>query len=376
MKIGILTLPLSYNYGGILQAYALQTVLERMGHEVWHIQPYPYHCITLLFPLKVVKRIFENFLLGRETDIFSEIHHNKKYKLVNQYTRPFVKKQIHLREVNRLSDIRPDEFDSIVVGSDQIWRPHYFKGLFREKKIENAFLGFTKKWKVKRIAYAASFGTDIWEYSKEETIKCKSAISMFTAVSVREDSGAKLCSDYLGVSDVPRLLDPTLLLERKDYEALLHSFTSFHPEGNMMCYILDESKEKQDVINLVSKDKSLKPFKANVNVETKQSKTNNYVQPPLEHWLLSIINSELIVTDSFHACVFSIIFNKPFIVLENKNRGLSRITSLLEVFGLHDHLVKNTTEYCPTRDYFCHISEEVWKEEKQKAIYFLTKALK
>ena len=139
MKIGILTLPLHTNYGGILQAYALQTVLERMGHEVQVLnREQKRHVNKYRFPLFVAKRVVNKYILGRKIRIFQEHYFNRTYPIISQYTQPFIDKYIHYRNVDDLSTLRPNEYEALVVGSDQIWRPSYYS------KIENAFFVFAK----------------------------------------------------------------------------------------------------------------------------------------------------------------------------------------------------------------------------------------
>ena len=167
MRIGILTLPLHTNYGGILQAYALQTVLERMGHDVCLIEKkrQPLRLPLWKAPLSYGKRIVKN-LTGHPFPIFYEKKMNREEPIVRQNTDKFINKYIKRRIVDDFSDIKETDFDAIVVGSDQIWRPKYFQ------EIEHTFLDFTEGWNIKRIAYAASFGTDKWEYTPEQTERC------------------------------------------------------------------------------------------------------------------------------------------------------------------------------------------------------------
>ena len=98
------------------------------------------------------------------------------------------------------------EYDAFIVGSDQVWRPSY------NQHLEQAFLNFTENWKnVKRIAYAASFGVDNWEFTKKQTKECKRLVQKFDFVSVREDTAVNLCKEHLGI-EATHVLDPTLLL--------------------------------------------------------------------------------------------------------------------------------------------------------------------
>ena len=333
MKIGILTLPLHTNYGGILQAYALQTVLERMGHEVCLIEKrrVPLKLPLWKAPLSYGKRIIKN-LTGHPFPIFYEQKINRERPIVRQNTDKFINKYIKRRIVNDYSDIKETDFDAIVVGSDQIWRPKYFHD------IEHAFLDFTEGWNIRRIAYAASFGTDEWEYTPEQTERCRELIKNFDAVSVRESSGVDLCRKCLDV-DAVHVLDPTMLLTKEDYIQLFENAKTPQSNGTLLCYILDETQVTTDLINKIAKAKNLVPFKVNSKVENKTAPLKDRVQPPVEQWLRGFFDAEFIITDSFHACIFSILFNKQFVVIGNIDRGLSRIKSLLSIFSLENQLI-------------------------------------
>lgn len=339
MKIAILTLPLHTNYGGILQAYALQTVLERMGHEVCLIEKKrtPLHFSIWKAPLVYGKRILKN-VTGHPFPIFYE---QKKYReglIVRQYTDIFIDKYIKRRIVDDFSEIHESDYDAIVVGSDQVWRPKYFG------KIESAYLDFTEGWNIKRIAYAASFGTEEWEYSPEQTEQCKRLAKYFDAISAREISGVDLCCKYLDV-DAKHVLDPTMLLAKEDYIQLFEAAKTPKSKGNLLCYVLDETLDKTEFINKIANERHLTPFRVNSKVEDRTAKLSERIQPPVEQWLRGFYDAEFVVTDSFHACVFSIMFNKPFIAIGNANRGVSRFTSLLSLFGLNGRLITDISKY-------------------------------
>lgn len=339
MKIGILTLPLHVNYGGILQAYALQTILERMGHDVVVITKSPYLSLPIWKrPFSYFKRAIKKYIQGKETLIFVEQCHNRDYPIVSQYIQPFINKYIHYVEVNNLFTLQENDFDAIIVGSDQIWRPIYFQ------PIEHAFLSFARSWHIKRIAYAASFGVDKWEYTNKQTLHCAELIKLFDAVSLREVSGVELCRKYLGVKSC-HVLDPTMLLDVKDYIQLIEKSNISKSEGTLLNYILDDNMEKDNIVKKISKEKNLVPFKINSKVEDKNAPLDERIQPPLEQWIRGFYDAKLVVTDSFHACVFSILFNKPFIVIANEVRGLARIQSLLKMFELEDRLIFSLRDY-------------------------------
>lgn len=344
MRIGIYTQPLRYNYGGLLQAYALQTVLRRMGHEVVTLDPCTH--LRLAWPRKpyvYAKRLVKK-MLGQPTDLHYEKTFNKEHKIKMRYLQSFVDSYIQRLEYRKISDLQSKDFDVLIAGSDQVWRSRY------NQRIENSFFDFAQSWNVRRIAYAASFGTDDWEYTEGQTRRCTRLAKLFSAISVREKSAVELCKRHFGVEAV-HVLDPTLLLERRDYEQLIEKGQPTQaPSGDLLCYVLEESEETKTLIARIAHDRNLVPFRANSRVEERSATLEEKVQPPVEQWLRNFRDAEFVVTDSFHACVFSIIFGKPFIVIGNPKRGMSRYESLLSDFQI-DNLLKSANEYNPQKDY-------------------------
>ena len=339
MRIAILTLPLHTNYGGILQAYALQTVLTRMGHQVEVLQAPPtFPRNPLLKPLIYGKRIAKKILKDWKTPIFIEQKRKKELPIIRQHTDQFIAENINLRKINSLHEISPNDYDAIIVGSDQIWRKPYFRWMWNSP-MKDAYLEFTRGWDIKRIAYATSFGVDdLSEYIPDEIRQCASALQLFDSVSVREDSGVRLCREHFAV-EARHVLDPTMLLSKEDYETLVNQSNVAESPGDMLCYILDPTEFKSKVISEISSEKGLTPFNVFAETDNTRLPLQQRVQPPVESWLRGFMDAKFIVTDSFHACVFSIIFGKPFIAIGNAGRGMSRFTSL------HNFHLK--TVYCP-----------------------------
>lgn len=110
-----------------------------------------------------------------------------------------------------------------------------------------------------------------------------------------------------------------------------------------MTYILDDSRKKQGIIDKIAQEKGLLPFRVGSKIEDIHTNIEDRIQPPLEEWIRGFYDANFIVTDSFHACVFSILFKKPFVVIGNEKRGVSRFKSLLKLFGLEDRLID---EFC------------------------------
>ena len=346
MKIGILTLALNTNYGGILQAYALQTILERMGHDVV-VYNRPNKISRMKwsqFPKRIAKKI-----LGHDIVIFKEWKYNKEASIINRAVWDFREQYIHERIINCFEDINENDVDCFIVGSDQVWRPKYFKEQW-ESGIEDAFLAFTKGWNIKRIAYSASFGVSNWEYSQKETELCRKASKMFQAISVREKSGMDLTERYLYTKSI-QTLDPTLFLLKDDYINNFELKKLSKSKGDLLIYLFEPNKEKRDLINRISKEKKLVPFVVNNTLVKQTSPINKRILPSVESWLRGFYDAQFVVTDSFHACVFSIIFRKPFITLGNIRRGDERFRSLIESLGLSCNFLKNTSDYNSEKDY-------------------------
>lgn len=374
MRIGVLTLPLHNNFGGILQAYALQKVLKDFGHNVVLIDKSRYVSLGpwyKKYPI-YIKRSINKFIFCKNIIVKADAEQNRFLKIIAKYTEPFIEKHIRRVYTKDFSNIREQDFDVLIVGSDQVWRPKYFFS-----KIENAYLDFAKEWKIKRIAYAASFGTEEWEYTEEQTNNCATLLKKFNAVSLRESSAVKLCYDNFGVK-AEQVLDPTMLLCKEDYIKLFKDYNTAQSDGNLFCYILDEGEEKKSIIDCIAKEKGLKPFYVNSRYEELDAPLEERIQQPVEKWLRAFNDAEYIVTDSFHACVFSIIFNKPFIVYGNRERGLARFKSLLSIFGLEERIVSTKEEAIKA------ISEpidwervnEVHRQWKEKSMSFLVNNLK
>lgn len=336
MKIGIITLPLHTNYGGILQAYALQTVLERMGHVVEVIDKQRKPLTTISLSVRI-KRAIKKYILRQSVPPVGEFEYYKRRAKENKYSWRFADKYIHRREIIRFTDIKESDYDCIVVGSDQVWRPRYFTTNYNTT-MAAAFLEFAQTWDIKRISYAASLGADQWEYTQGETEACRELIKLFDAVSVREPSGATQINKYLHHKEVYIVPDPTLLLNKNDYFPLYKNEST--SKGNLLVYLINETEDKKKLVCKISQAKHLIPLIVNTQVENNSITSKGIqVQPPVEKWLKGFEDAEFIITDSFHACVFSILFQKPFIVYGNTERGLSRIKFLLQTFGLIDRLV-------------------------------------
>ena len=343
MKIGILTQPLHANYGGLLQNYALQQTLIRAGYEVetidWKSCGNRIH--EQLYHVKV--RILHALFPNRYPPLKYKPNNNEQ-AIIQRNTNHFINTYINHTEAIHsyegfVSQAAKGKYDAYVVGSDQCWRPCY------NAFLSSMFLDFVQDKQVKRIAYAASFGTDKWEFTPQQTAVCAPLAKKLDLVTVREDSGVKLCKEYLDV-DAVHVLDPTMLLTKEDYIQLIEKEKEPKSNGTLFNYILDPDTKKSAFIQKVAKAKGLKAFqvlpKCQTETRTKEDVKNRIedcVFPGVTTWLRAFMDAEMTIVDSFHGMVFSIIFNKPFWAIGNVNRGMSRFTSLLKMFHLEDRLL-------------------------------------
>ncbi|MGB5941520.1 MAG: polysaccharide pyruvyl transferase family protein [Leeuwenhoekiella sp.] len=335
-KVGTLTLPLHSNYGGLLQAYALQRYLKERGHVVFVIDrqfnkkftgPRVQLLKKTVFPSKW-KREQEQKAISEKTDYF-----------INKYIEP--KTKSYFSSESMTSIVKEYELDALVVGSDQIWRLDYTNTMAKDY-----FQAFARNNSVQRLSYAASFGKEAWDQTEGLSNEIKSLIQNFDGVSVREDSGVEICNKNFH-TEAKRHVDPTMLLKTEDYEQLAKAENESKKDGNILVYMLDIKEDRQRVINEVVNYKGGKIYSISKPVITSGMSLEEKKNPAVTSWIQGFIDAEYVVTDSFHGTVFSLLFNKPFIVYGNKERGLTRFYSMLKAVGLEDRIILSSKEFTP-----------------------------
>lgn len=382
MKIGILTQPLHTNYGGLLQAFALQKYLRDMGHEVLTVD-YSRKPRAWLAPYRLARRCAAKFLLRRNVALFPKPLPQGAGKLTRRFIEENIRTTKKIFAPARERNFAEYGFEAFVVGSDQTWRPAY------SPYMPTFFLDFLgNDTGTRRVAYASSFGKDEWEFTPEMTKICAPLARKFHAISVREDSGVSLCEKYLGVS-AEHVIDPTMLLSKEDYCEIVErdedcEFLEKRASAKrLFAYVLDEAPEKRAVIN--SGAGTLGLIVEEIMPKREEISSGAKAYPPVSAWLRGFRDAEFVVTDSFHGCVFSIIFNKPFIAIGNASRGMSRFRSLLKTFGLENRLVLLEANSAALRErVFALISEKIdWDKvntlrsrEQSRSREFLEKSLK
>lgn len=317
MKIGILTHPQGANYGGLLQCYALFTMLKNKGYEPLIIQR-KTDSLGILWD--VVKKILATMHFPRY------YKPNEIDRLVN--IRPFINRYLKRTEPiksQRLMRTICEKYflEAVVVGSDQVWRHD-----FAMRYGYNYFLDFVPD-NILKISYAASFGLSEWYYTSLQTQQIRALLKRFKAVSVREEDGMKLLKENLGI-DAVQLIDPTLLLSAEDYDII----TS--PRIIMDKYVFVYWLGDKKLINGKVQAYKKMGFKiVELYLKDKQE------QASVEDWLSYIKYADYVITDSFHGSVFSVIFKRQFSVFENNTGGNGRIKSLCSMLNIEIDGEKN-----------------------------------
>lgn len=306
MKISILTHPLGANYGGILQAFALSTYLKKLGHEVIVLNRQPN--------LPFLKRLIKSVLMAINHPRYKNPRYYHLINFINKYIN-YTKPISTTTQMSRF--VKKNDINLVIVGSDQVWRKD-----FAMKYGFNYFLDFVPDG-IKKISYAASFGLSQWEYSEEQTDQIKKLISSFNAISIREDEGLILCNNYLGV-EAEHVLDPTMLLKVEDYNKITNP--RIVKDNYIFVYWLgSEDKKKEALSNIEINKKKI------IDLSLRSDRP----LISIEDWLSYIKYADYIVTDSFHGCVFSVIFQKQFIVHTNNSGGNGRLNSLFRILNIN-----------------------------------------
>jgi len=307
-KIGILNLQHTYNYGAVLQAYALETIIKSLGHEVLTIDYRPNQGIK-----QKVKSIIKN--IANVGDVFEDFRNSR------------------MNRSEKIKDLNGDflcRFDSIVVGSDQVWRPRFTQPNALSYFLNNAGQGCN------RVSYAASFGVDEWEIDFSDDLLTKSIaseVSKFKAVSVRESSGLEICRETFNI-EAEHVLDPTLLAGSEVFDNVANSSRDTK-KTDLIVYKLDASETFTMAVNEFAKK----------NKYSMESIYNIYKYIAVETWVRKIRDAKFVITDSYHGVCFCIMFNKNFVCVVNETRGKARLESLLDSLGLADRLVSSLTDF-------------------------------
>ena len=347
-KVGIVTI-VSENLGNRLQNYALQEFLELSGVSVRTI---PVHNSNFFIrKVKIQAKSILSFFLPKYRSVVWQLF-DKKIHWEN-------------RTVSDASEILADSYDYFIAGSDQIWNPLF------DFNSEREFLTFAPLYK--RIAYAASIGIDKLPESVLETYKVH--LQSFSAISVREESAAEIIYQLIH-QIVPVVLDPTMLIAKGKWMDVAKNSRIKIKKKYVIKYFLGIRVDKYDsYIDRIAKENEC----VIIDITKYNNKYNNSIGPA--EFVSLIANSFAVFTDSFHGTVFSILFERPFLVFdrpiqEGYGNMECRIDTLLKKFNLMQYRI---TENCILQQEYPKIDfipiEKLLNKERKQATDYIKSAL-
>lgn len=333
-NIGIITFQFAYNYGAVLQCWALQKTLLELKSDVSVINYCPdYHLRQYsVFPFAFSKTVS----LARTLKQFiSSVYHLseriERKRAFKQFSR-LLKLTIKIRDYKEFCEhLSKNNYDTIICGSDQIWNYKITNG-----ELDPVYFGYSEMSTVRRIGYAISIGDADLDLCANELERY--AADMYD-ITAREKKSADVLQQILKKS-IPEIPDPTLLIDKEVYSEI-----AIDPliDNYILIYLLDDEPNIISYISFINEKLSFKVIDISPSrmIKSRSVIRKNSIGP-LE-FLGYIKNASYILTNSFHGTVFSIIFNKQFVSLVHKQRG-ERIRNLLSNFGLLDRLITNNND--------------------------------
>ena len=335
MKVDVITRHAVPNYGSLLQTYATQKTLEKLGYEAEIIdyirddEKYK----NLANSLVKGKKWDKNFALRSIYKLIQKPNYGTMYKKFEGFRKDFLNlSDVEYGNLDELKKNKP-QADVYCSGSDQIW------GAIGTDEYDPAyFLEFTDS-KERCIAYSSSFGKT--ELNKELDKSLKQLLKKYETILVREDTAKDIIKEH-GFDNVEQVLDPTLLLSKDEWNQICSKKT--YKKKYVLVYQLHANKQFDEYAKKFAKKYNLKLLRLSPSLYH-ITRSGKLIYLPTQYEFLSYFkNAEYILTDSFHATVFSIIFNKKFsVVLPGKTS--TRITSILRMTGLENRVVNDFEDY-------------------------------
>lgn len=317
------------NIGNRLQNYALQKVLQKRNCDVWNPRYDDIKSDDIFKKCKLICKAFlGKFNIGSFKVNYIRFKRKEAFK---KFDKKYISNQFKIK-FGETFEKRWDQYDLAITGSDQVWHNWYNS----EYELRYFYLEFIDK--DKRGAYAPSFGFD--DFPQQDLELHREGLSGIKYLSSREKKGIELIKSITG-KDAKLVLDPTILLERNEWESIEKK-----PNNNMngkyvLVYFLGKMNAKEDIYNFAKK-RGL----AVVNAFAPESLNSQLITPDNFVWLVH--NAEYVFTDSFHASVFSILFNKRFLVFRRKENGMegmfARIHTLMDIFGTESRIYNGKVE--------------------------------
>lgn len=366
-KIEVITLQRVPNYGSVLQAYATQKIIEKLGYEVELVNYFPnrMHMYAMLKRLKTKnEKLRKSLLLRTIARIVIIPSYLKRFYVFKN----FVKKHIKMtpNEYRNNEELKKNIpiADIYCTGSDQVWNSNWNEG------IDYAlFLDFVPKGK-KCIAYSASFGkSGLEEWEKEET---KTLLQKYYHIAMREKSGVEILKD-LGIEKGIQVLDPTLLLTKQEWKELISK--KYENKKYIFMYNINRNKKLDQYAKKFAKSKGLPLIYVSYNYHEMFKHGKLKCNPKVEDFLSLIANAEYVLTDSFHCTAYSINFNKNFLVAYPEKFS-TRLASIVELTGTTNRVIDNYDDLsiCERKIDFDY-ANKILKQEREKSIQYLKDAI-
>ncbi len=366
-KVGVITLHRVTNYGSVLQTYALQETIKKLGYDV-EIIDYRPHRITMMGMLKGLKNkksiLQKSLIIRTGVRIIMIPSYVLRFKCFSKFIHKYLKitKKMYKKE----SEIIEEDFDYDIycTGSDQVWNSDW-----NEKFDGPFYLNFVDD-KHKKISYAASFGRENLE--KWEEKETKKWLSRYSFISVRELSGIEILK-RLGITECACVLDPTLLLNNNEWNKL--SSSKFNGKKYILVYNLNRNKKIYKYAENLSKKTGLPVKYISYQLHDFYKYGRMYCNIDVEDFLSLIFNATYVVTDSFHGTAFSINLNKQFIIIF-PDKFSTRIKSILKLTGLENRIAKDEFDLDIVNNIIDYDKvNNIISNEREKSIKWLNESL-
>ncbi len=344
------------NFGAVILNYPLAKIIQSLGYDCKIINYY--------FPPRKKK---ENSLNPKE---------------ISPHFEEFRKKYLPSRttETTNIEDLKKinDEVDIFLVGSDQVWNSNILGEFLPIYMLE--FANDNKR----KISYSASFGMPEWQ-QHDKVEMAKNLLNRFDKISVREESAKSICKEMFGIENTTRVLDPTLLLKAEDYDELIEKEEIKTPSQKYVALSFLKNDSNIDIVKNAAQQKypyeqkeithttqhifAIRPMKSSLKdiiklseclISFKFGRAKKFLKNlnpfkevlysnRIAEWLNYIKNAEFIITDSFHCTIFSIIYKKQFICIDDgwlKGR-LDRFYSLFDLLGINKNRIVKIADFNP-----------------------------
>ena len=348
MKIGIMTFWWDEdNYGQILQCYALQKYLQDAGHDAYLIRYDPRHDFRSTPIYKKIINIFNpkklhRFILNKKRKFVDIREKRNNYRGFKGFINKYIKQsEIIYYSYDELVKY-PPQADLYIVGSDQVWN-NFGKPISKSVNRMNAYLLNFGGPSVKRISYAASFGKE--KLSNDYINIFAPLLKNFDYISVREESGLEICK-RCGINNAEWVPDPTMLFNSDIYRNLYKSEEMIKKPARPYCFLYIVGNSINFSIESIYKWAESK----NIDVEyvTANLRQDKYKKTysTIPEWIYLLENAEYVITNSFHAAAFSLIFNKEYLVIPKIGKNSNeRLYSLFAMFNIEDRIMNDNISF-------------------------------